>query len=310
MAWAQGGVLALLLTFVGQSYLWTLDNSLPPSYMLTLQKFRLMNWGWLDEPLPEMVEKEIQPPTGEFRVGEYDKDFGEMANKVLKDSGQSGQQNFGYPAINATIPQPFFIGKYEVTYEQYDYYVWQQQGAQKDLKYPNGEPSQNKRGQRAVTYVSWNDANAYLQWLGAKTGGSYRLPTEAEWEYVARAGTDTPYWWGDQDAAQGKANCDGCDEQWGGKYVAPIGSFVPNAFGLYDTAGNVWEWTCSEWKADFDGSEGRCVESENQSGVRVLRGGSWPNEPEWLRSSARFWHFSDNRYSYVGFRVLRSARTK
>ncbi|MGB3918038.1 MAG: SUMF1/EgtB/PvdO family nonheme iron enzyme [Thiothrix litoralis] len=311
MAWLQGGVMALLLAFVGQSYLWTLDNSLPPSYMLTLQKFRLMNWGWLDEPLPEMVEKEIQPPAGEFRVGEYDKDFGEMANAQLQKSGNYAQQNFGYPTTNATISQPFFIGKYEVSYEQYDYYVWQQQSTQKDLKYPNGEPSQNQRGQRAVTYVSWNDANAYLQWLGTKTEGKYqyRLPTEAEWEYVARAGTDTPYWWGDRDAAEGKANCDGCDKQWGGKYVAPIGSFAPNTFGLYDTAGNVWEWTCSEWKADFDGNEGRCVEPKNEAGIRVLRGGSWSNAAEWLRSSARFRLNTDFRNFDVGFRVLRSART-
>jgi formylglycine-generating enzyme required for sulfatase activity len=311
VGWGQGIMLLLLAVFIGQSYLWTLDNSLPPSYMLTLQKFRLMNWGWLDEPLPEMVEKEIQPPVGEFRVGEYDKDFGEVWTTGLKKEGYYAQQNFGYPATNATISQPFFIGKYEVTYEQYDYYVWQQQGTQKDLKYPNGEPSQNKRGQRAVTYVSWIDANAYLQWLGTKMEGKYqyRLPTEAEWEYVARAGTDTPYWWGDRDAAKGKANCDGCDEQWGGKYVAPIGSFAPNAFGLYDTAGNVWEWTCSEWKADFDGSEGRCVEPKNESGVRVLRGGSWNGKPGWLRSSARYGSYTVNRINDVGFRVLRSART-
>lgn len=311
VGWGLGVMLLLLAVFVGQSYLWTLDNSLPPSYMLTLQKFRLMNWGWLDEPLPEMVEKEIQPPAGEFLVGEYNKDFGEMANQQLKKADQYGINNFGYPNATAMIEQPFFIGKYEVTYEQYDYYVWQHQCTQKDLKYPNGEPSQNKRGQRAVTNVSWNDANAYLQWLGTKMEGKYqyRLPTEAEWEYVARAGTDTPYWWGDQDAAQGKANCDGCGSEWDNKYVAPVGSFKANDFGLYDTAGNVWEWTCSEWKADFDGSEGRCVEPKNEAGMRVLRGGSWYFKPEWLRSAARTWYLPDTRHSNVGFRVLRSART-
>lgn len=310
MAWVQGGVLAALLAFVGESYLWTLDHGLPPNYMFTQQKFRLMNWGWLPEPLPELVEKEIRPPAGEFPVGEYDKAFGEMANNALKESGGYMQQNFGYPAANASIPQPFFIGKYEVTYEQYDYYVWQQQGVENPPTYPGNPPNESGRGQRAVVNVSWNDANAYLQSLGKKTGENYRLPTEAEWEYVARAGTDTPYWWGEKDAAGGKANCDGCNDVWGGKYVAPVGSFEPNAFGVYDTAGNVWEWTCTEWKADIDESASHCVEPENQSGARVLRGGSWDVKPDWLRSSARFWSFTDTRYFFVGFRVLRSSRTK
>jgi formylglycine-generating enzyme required for sulfatase activity len=276
--------------------------------MLTQQQFRLMNWGLLPEPLPELVEKEIQPPEGEFPVGEYDKVFGEMANNALKEAGLYGQQNFGYPAANATIPQPFFIGKYEVTYEQYDYYVWQQQGTVNPPTYPGNSPNESGRGQRAVVNVSWNDANAYLQWLGNKTGENYRLPTEAEWEYVARAGTDTAYWWG-QDAEQGKANCNGCGSQWDNKFVAPVGSFKPNNFGLYDTAGNVWEWTCSEWKADIDEGAGHCVEPENQSGARVLRGGSWYSKPVWLRSSARDRSNTVNRTNNVGFRVLRSART-
>ncbi|MEB4591473.1 SUMF1/EgtB/PvdO family nonheme iron enzyme [Candidatus Thiothrix sp. Deng01] len=310
MAWVQGGVLALLLAFVGQAYLWTLDHGLPPNYMLTQQKFRLMNLGWLTEPLPEMVEKAIQPPEGEFLVGEYDKEFGEMVNKALKDIGSYGQQNFGYPAANATIPQPFFIGKYEVTYEQYDYYVWQQQGAENPPTYPGNPPNESGRGQRAVVNVSWNDANAYLQWLGKKSGESYRLPTEAEWEYAARARTDTPYWWGDKEDAQGMANCNGCGSQWDNKFVAPVGSFKANDFGLHDTAGNVWEWTCSEWKADIDEGAGHCVEPKSQSAARVLRGGSWYSKPDWLRSSARSWGSTGNRINDVGFRVLRSARTK
>ena len=314
MAWVQGGVLALLLAFVGESYLWTLNNGFPPGYMLTQQKFRLMDWGWLPKSLPEMSD-EIQPPDYEFRVGEYDDEFGKMSKEALTKRGDYAQNNFGYPSAVAVIDQPFAIGRYEVTYEQYDYYVWQQRGEgnpeENPPDYPNGAPGDNGRGKRAVVQVSWKDANRYLKWLEQRYDGKYeyRLPTEAEWEYAARGGTKTPYWWGEEQDVQGKANCDGCGSQWDNKLVAPVGSFQANPWGLYDTAGNVWEWTSSEWKVDFDGSESRRVDSSETSGARVLRGGSWFLKPDWLRSSARSGNDTVNRDGDVGFRVLRSART-
>ena len=195
-----------------------------------------------------------------------------------------------------------------MTYEEYDYYVWQQQGVDDPPEYPNSAPGDSGRGQRAVVNVSWNDANRYLQWLSDKTGDNYRLPTEAEWEYAARAGTITPYWWGDI-VEDGRANCDGCGSQWDNKYVAPVGSFAANAWGLHDTAGNAWEWTCSDWKEQFDGSERSCVDPKDSSGSRVLRGGSGFNSTDWLRSSARLRNYTDFRNINIGFRVLRAART-
>ncbi|MEZ5452439.1 MAG: SUMF1/EgtB/PvdO family nonheme iron enzyme [Thiothrix sp.] len=304
MAWVQGGLLALLLAFVGESYLWTLEHGFPPGYMLTQQKFRLMDWGWLPELLPELSD-EIQPLATGFQMGELDEGFVE---KVKKRPDLI--ENFGIPSISATIAQPFALGKYEVTYEQYDYYVWQQQGEENPPEYPNGAPGDNGRGKRAVAQVSWNNANRYLQWLTVKTGDAYRLPTESEWEYAGRAGTKTPYWWGESEYVQGQANCYGCGSLWDNKMIAPVGSFPANPWGLHDTAGNVWEWTCSEWKTDFDGSENRCMDSSETSGARVLRGGSWGNRSEWLRSSARTWSDIGARNNYVGFRVLRLARTK
>jgi formylglycine-generating enzyme required for sulfatase activity len=157
-----------------------------------------------------------------------------------------------------------------------------------------------------VTNVSWNDANACLTWLSEKTGQHYRLPTEAEWEYAARAGTTTAYWWGNE-IGQGYADCDGCGSRWDNKVVAPVGSFEPNPWGLYDTAGNVWEWTCSEWQTRLDSSVDTCVDPREGTGPRAIRGGSWFSETVWLRSSARYWLVPDDRLDNLGFRVLRAA---
>ncbi|MGD8932597.1 MAG: SUMF1/EgtB/PvdO family nonheme iron enzyme, partial [Chromatiales bacterium] len=246
MAGLQAGILTLLLGFVGQAYWWTLDNGLPPGYMLTLQRFRLMNWGLLKEPLPDLVK--IPAAAEEVRIGELDDAFGEMTVQVLTERGQLGLNNFGYPTAVATLSQPFEIGRTELTYEQYDYYVWQQQSEEHPPAYPQSPPNESARGQRALAYVSWNDANGYLAWLSERTGDSYRLPTEAEWEYAARAGTQTAYALpapagSDDIEGQGLANCADCGSPWDNRYIAPVGSFAPNTWGLYDTAGNVWEWT-------------------------------------------------------------------
>ncbi len=301
--WMQASVLTLLLALVGESYLWTLNNGMPRGYMLLPQRFRLMDLGWMVEPLPPMVE--LPASDGEFQMGELDESF------VARVKGQPEFiKNFGIPSTTVSIEAPFAIGRYEVSYEQYDYYVWQQQDVDNPPEYPNGAPGDNGRDQRAVVNVSWSDVNGYLRWLSNrnKSGEPYRLPTEAEWEYAARAGSITPYGWGNE-AGEGRANCNGCGSEWDNKFVAPIGSFAPNAWGLYDTSGNVWEWTCSEWKEQFDGSESSCVNPENTSGQRVLRGGSWFNRPVWLRSSARNRFYTDTRNNNLGFRVFRAART-
>ncbi|MDJ0805857.1 MAG: SUMF1/EgtB/PvdO family nonheme iron enzyme [Gammaproteobacteria bacterium] len=300
LAWFKTGLAAALLALVAESYLWTLSNAMPPNYMWMQQRFRLMQLGWQPEPLPKL--KDIHPSNGEFQMGELDTGFVEVVK-----SQPEFIKNFGIPSTTARIETPFAIGRYEVSYEEYDYYVWQQQGTEDPPEYPNSAPGDGGRGPRAVVNVSWHEANGYLQWLSAKTGHAYRLPTEAEWEYAARAGTDSPYWWGEE-AGQGRANCEGCGSAWDNKYVAPVGSFEPNPWGLHDTAGNVWEWTCSAFKETFDGSEGRCADPTD-TGRRVLRGGSWNDSPEWLRSSARDRSIPDDRTNDLGFRVLRGART-
>ncbi len=153
-----------------------------------------------------------------------------------------------------------------------------------------------------VTCISWNDATAYAKWLSNQTGNKYRLPTEAEWEYAARAGTETKYWWGN-DIGRNKANCDGCGSQWDNKQTAPVGSFSANKFGLYDTSGNVWEWTCSEKTDKYNGKEKNCI-NKNSNKNRVLRGGSWYNRPRNVRTANRFRNTPDFRGDRNGFRVV------
>ncbi|MDG4550843.1 MAG: SUMF1/EgtB/PvdO family nonheme iron enzyme [Candidatus Contendobacter sp.] len=178
---------------------------------------------------------------------------------------------------------------------------------------------EQKDSYHPVVCVSWNDANRYAEWLAKQTGQTYRLPTEAEWEYAARAGTTTARYWGeDPDQACRYANVtdqtkgpegqfwemkhDCTDGYW---YPAPVGSFQPNGWKLYDMLGNVWEWTCSTYEKDYNGAEQRCG-VEDTTGPRVLRGGAWNFEPLRLRSAARAW--SSPRYWNVdaGFRLART----
>jgi formylglycine-generating enzyme required for sulfatase activity len=153
-----------------------------------------------------------------------------------------------------------------------------------------------------VIYVSWEDAVAYAEWLSDQTGRNYRLPTEAEWEYAARAGTTTRYWWGD-DLGSNRANCFGCSSKWDGTQTAPVGSFEANKFGLYDTAGNVWEWTCSAYSRSYDDSASQCVSSGGEE--RVLRGGGWIDDGGYLRSARRAADDPGFRLNGVGFRLAR-----
>jgi formylglycine-generating enzyme required for sulfatase activity len=157
-----------------------------------------------------------------------------------------------------------------------------------------------------VINVSWDDANAYVTWLSKKTGKPYRLLTEAEYEYATRAGTETPYPWGD-DIGKNNANCNGCGSEWDNKQTAPVGSFAPNRFGLYDMVGNVWEWVEDCYHETYNGAptDGSAWITGDCS-THVVRGGSWNNNPENLRSAFRIRLATVNRVSYLGFRVGRT----
>ena len=202
-----------------------------------------------------------------------------------------------------TIGTPFAVGKYEVTLEQWDACA-RDRGCQrgKDIAKDRGWG----RGQRPVIHVSWDDAQRYVRWLSGETKKPYRLLSESEWEYAARAGTETAYSWGNQ-IGSGRANCNGCGSQWDNRRTAPVGSFAANAWGLHDMHGNVWEWVQDCWNDSYAGSprDGSAWLSGNCS-ERILRGGSWGSGPSYLRAAIRFWNSSGVRFSSYGFRVART----
>lgn len=300
--WLKSSILVIVFIWIAQAYWWTISNSLPPSYIFTLQKFRLAAWGVLPEPLPSVIDI---PISNSFLMGEPN----QQAALFLEKPNPKEVMNFGYPPKQVMISKPFALGKYEVTYEQYDYYVWQQQTMPEPPIYPLNPPKESKfRESLPVVNISWLDANLYLKWLSTKTGYTYRLPTEAEWEYSARAGTKTAYWWGDM-PVKNHANCANCGSKWDNFTVAPVGSFPPNPFGLYDTAGNVWEFTCSEWSVELTDNVTSCATDLKLQTRITLRGGSWDNLMVFSRSSARYWDMPPYRTLANGFRVLRTSRT-
>ncbi|CAK0755073.1 formylglycine-generating enzyme [Gammaproteobacteria bacterium] len=190
----------------------------------------------------------------------------------------------------------FGISKFEITFDEYDYFA-----NATSRRMPNDQGW--GRGSRPVVDVNWNDATAYAQWLSTQTGRSYRLPTEAEWEYAARAGTTREHWWGDS-LESNRANCDNgyCGDAW--QYTAPVGSFAANPWGLYDTVGNVWEWTCSAYDSSYSGGEKVCQTTGDAD--RVIRGGSWGSGASNARVALRDSYAPGSRGSNVGFRLVRT----
>lgn len=174
----------------------------------------------------------------------------------------------------------------------------------------------SQNDQHPVVCVSWMDVQSYISWLNENSIGGYRLPTEAEWEYAARAGTQTAYFWGngvDSKACRyGNVN----DKNWangfpcddGYKYTAPIGKYRINNFGLYDMTGNVWEWTCSKYDKAYAGGEKKCISKNraNNGDVFVLRGASFDNTPPDARVAYRSGDRSWDRNDSGGFRLART----
>ena len=265
--------------------------------------------------------KLVVVPSGSFIMGSPENDEGPMH-----------EVRIGYQLA---------VGAYPVTFDEWDACV-------SDGGCGGYEPKDRDwgRGTRPVINVSWGDAKRYVGWLSWKTGKGYRLLSESEWEYVARAGTDTSYWWGNE-IGRNRANCNGCgkrgdDEKTssdtGGLYEAamamsglsvaspfvlydkrrnvmktsPVGSFSANAFGLYDVHGNVAEWVEDCWNGDYAGAptDGSAWES-GECDRRVLRGGSWWSQPSFLRSAHRGnpiggIRSDDLRSDEHGFRVART----
>ena len=231
---------------------------------------------------PEMVVV----PAGSFRMGCV--------------SGQNCEDH-EKPVHRVTIGSPFAVGVYEMTFREWDTCVRAGGGeGYRPDDYGWG------RGRKPAYIVSWKDAQAYVAWLSRESGAGYRLLSEEEWEYVARAGSETAYGWGNA-IGKNRANCDGCGSRWDDEQTAPVGSFRANRFGLYDVHGNVWEWVQDCWNGTYQGAptDGTAWTSRNCD-RRVVRGGSWVDEPRGLRSAHRGRDTAGYRHFDVGFRVARS----
>ena len=235
---------------------------------------------------PEMVVI----PAGQFLMGDMDEDA------VLKEK----------PAHEVRIAKPFAMGRYEVTFAEYDRYA---QATGKEKPDDGGWG----RGNRPVINVSWQDAQGYVKWLSQETGQRYRLPSEAEWEYAARAGSTTKYYWGDSPSGR-QANAYE-DDGWpsdGYEYTAPVGSFQPNQFGLYDMSGNVGEWVEDCWHDNYQGApvDGSAWtwDSGGDCDFRVVRDGSFSTTfaAAMLRLTNRGGVGAAYRGSDHGFRLART----
>lgn len=214
---------------------------------------------------------------------------------MMGDSGEAGNDN-EKPAHKVTIDYKFSLSRYEVTFAQYDFFA-----EQTGRKLPSDEGW--GRDQQPVINVTWRDARAYTRWLAKETQLPYRLPTEAEWEYAARAGTQTDYWWGN-DNVPGYAHCNDCGDPLGGKQPLKVGSLQSNPWGFHDLNGNVDEWVIDCYTEDYnaaktDGSAYQIPGCANRS----MRGGSWFDIARITRSASRYRHPPDTKRNTWGFRV-------
>lgn len=243
--------------------------------------------------LPELV----LIPAGSFDMGEQDAAF-------IKNLDAEEKKYFGIPGKHIQIDRPFYMSKYEITNEQYDSYLRAQKFRNQAESNSSTQPigKENTIGKLPAVEINWHGAMAFATWLGEQNRLSCRLPTEAEWEYAARAGLKTAYPWGNE-AGINNANCSQCGSRWDNHQAAPVGQFKANLYGLYDTSGNVWEWTCSAWHDQYDGQEQQCARMD-EFGSRAVRGGSWAYDSKYIRSSVRGEFDAGIRYNNFGFRVM------
>ena len=240
------------------------------------------------------ADRDLRPamvvvPAGSFMMGS-------LASEEGRDPDEE-------PQHRVTIGSPFAVGVYEVSFAEWNACV--AAGGCRGYR-PDGGWG---RGSHPVINVSWDDAQAYVQWLSRETGERYRLLTEAEWEYVARAGTATAWYWGGREGqcryANGSHLFARCTDRY--ENTAPVGSFQRNAFGLYDVSGNVYEWTedCWNdhyWDSPIDGG----ARDTGDCSQRVMRGGSWASDPWALRSANRDRFPVGMRDNNNGFRVAKT----
>lgn len=255
-------------------------------------------------------------PAGSFIMG--------SPSSEIRYRGYDGREE---PLHKVTIPHALAVGRFAITRREFAAFVSETSHKIDGCQVWNGsrwEQQSNKSWQspgyvqddrHPVVCVNWDDANAFAGWLSGKTGKSYRLLSEAEREYVTRAGTNTPFWWGST-ISTGQANYDGsgyAGERGGGENLlrtVPVDTFKPNPWGLYQVHGNVWEWCGDAWRRSYEGAptDGSSWQDGDRS-LRMVRGGSWYFTPDYLRSAMRVAYHSGLRNGSVGFRLARTLGT-
>jgi formylglycine-generating enzyme required for sulfatase activity len=263
-------------------------------------------------------------------------------------SNETGRESDEGPQHSVTYSRAFAVGKFEVTVDQFAVFVsdtgydagskcWTGDDEDRSRKERSGRswrnPGFSQSGSHPVTCINWNDAKAYVAWLSRKTGKAYRLLTEAEWEYAARAGTGSRYSFGDSESDLCR-NGNGADQTakmamiWGNlrpsyesilpflscedgyAYTAPIGSFLANGFGLHDMHGNVLEWVEDCYRDDYvDAPADGSASVNGDCGLRIQRGGKWFAKPNLVRSASRSASLLSTRSDVLGFRVARTLTT-
>jgi len=207
------------------------------------------------------------------------------------------------PRHTVTIDKRFALGRFPITRREFALFV-RGTGYRVPTDWRDAGFDQSERD--PVVGIGWLDAQAYVYWLGRSTHQDYRLPSEAEWEYAARGGRQTEFWWGDDPSlAPAYANSEGVDD--GFSNTAPVDSFKPNRFGLFDMAGNAWQWTADCYNGDFRGAPANGVPwLTGDCASRVVRGGSWYDPRSALRAANRTANHVSDHDANVGFRVART----
>lgn len=284
-------VIVGLVGWINQAYItdqwrwWTVTRPYAAAqvwpYVLTEARERALKPGDSFKECAQDCPEMVIIPAGEFMMGSAKTEKGSFSNER--------------PQHKVTIVRPFSVSKFDVTFDVWDACV----SAGPCLP---AEDQGYGRGSQPVVNVSWVDAKAFAEWLSKVTGKSYRLLSEAEWEYAERAGSTTAYFWGD-DLSEGKIYCDGCDNNL--RRPTPAGAFKPNAFGLYDMLGNLWQWVEDCYHDNYDGAPTDGSPWADCTDLHPVRGGPWNNAPRPIRSAVRVRRAAANRVGNVGFRVAR-----
>jgi formylglycine-generating enzyme required for sulfatase activity len=289
------GIIVGLVGWINQDYVREQFN-----WFTTMRPYMLVNYR--PYVLAAQAERNLKPqdrfrecardcpwmiviPPGEFIMGSPDDEPGRRSNEG--------------PRQKITISKAFAVAEFDVTFAEWDACV-AVGGC------PRAVDSGFGRGNRPVINVNWDDAKKYAEWLSLMTGQQYRLLTEKEFEYVARAGTATAFSWGNE-IGKGNANCIGCGSKWDNSETAPVGSFNPNSFGVFDMHGNVWKWVENCYRDSLHGiAPVASARTARSCSHRVVRGGGWSSAPSNLRSAYRDGWPADVRYHGLGIRIART----